>query len=149
MTKENLNDAEILTVAEQTRINHGVLLQALREMLHAANAETTVEGQRRNEIINLTIGDAAKDPRLLQALRELVAFASGKGELTEARGEQIYELANSDLPIESILANDENSSDADLTEFLMEAFDMRRVEAVEHVKRREYLQRYLMPVRTR
>lgn len=148
-TQTQDNRADALTEREQRRVNHGVLLQALRETMHAANAETTLSPVRLAEIEALCTDAVAKDEVLLQALREMVAFTKGTAELTEARGEKIFHLANVGGPIEDILANDENSSDEELIDHLVTAFEMRRVEAVEHVKRRDYLQRYLPPVAPR
>lgn len=143
------NSPSSLTEAEQTSINHGVLLQALREIIHAVNAEVVLQPARVAEIRALLVSDTAKDVKLLQALRDLFAHADGTANVSESRGEQIYELANSYLPIEDMLCNDENSSDEELIDHLVECFGMRHIEAVEHVKRRDYLQRYLMPVAAR
>jgi hypothetical protein len=88
-----------------------VWLQALREIMHASNAETTRSAVRLSEIEKLCIDVTAKDEVLLQALREMVAFIKGTAGLAEARGEKIFHLANVSGLIEDILANDENSSD--------------------------------------
>ena len=149
MTKENPNDAEILTEAEQTRINEGILLQALRETIHALNAGTALSAERTAEIQALAETDAAKDPELLAALRTMVGQAKDGNYIPEDYAEKIFALANSSPAIEGMLCNDENSTDEELTEFLMAEFGMRRVEAVKHVERRSYLQRYLPPVAAR
>lgn len=143
------NSVSALTETEQTRINHGVLLQALREVIHAANAEVPLPPTRVTEIRALLVSDTAKDAELLRALRELFAHADRTANVSEARGEQIYNLANAYLPIEDMLCNDEDSSDEELIDHLVKCFGMRRIEAVEHVKRRDYLQRYLMPTASR
>ena len=53
-----------LTETEQTRINHGVLLQALREIIHAAKAQIVLPLARVTEIRALLVSDTAKDPVL-------------------------------------------------------------------------------------
>lgn len=139
----------ILTETEQRRVNHGVLLQALREVLHAANAGTTLAPSRTTEIQGIAADPAAKDEVLLQALRDMLEFTSGQAQLTEARVQKVFHLADCGGPIEDILCNDESSSDEELIDHLVMAFEMRRIEAVEHVKRRDYLQRYLPPAAAR
>lgn len=143
------NSLSALTEVEQRRINHGVLLQALREIIHAASAGTQLKPERAAEIALLAADDIAKDIRMVKAIREMLNVLSSSNKLTMGRMDQILDLADSPAPIEAVLCNDETSSDEELAEFLVRRFTMRTVEAVEHVKRREHLQRYLMPVAAR
>lgn len=143
------NSLSALTEVEQRRINHGVLLQALRETIHAAGAGAKLKPARSAEIAQLAADDIAKDICMVKAIGEMLDVLSSSTKLSMGRMDQILDLANSPAPIESVLCNDEVSSDEELIEFLLTRFNMRRIEAVEHVKRRDYLQRYLMPVAIR
>ncbi|MBK4736112.1 hypothetical protein [Noviherbaspirillum pedocola] len=137
-----------LTAEETARVMAGLHLQALRELLHAANAECILKPAQRAVIEHLAAVDLPSDPVILQGLRDMVAYCNG-AVLAEARGEQIFAIANTESAIEGILANDESSGDEELAQFLAQEFGMRIEEAIEHVKRRDYLQRYLPPVSSR
>ncbi len=83
------------------------------------------------------------------ALRTMVCKAKTGNYIPEDYAEKIFDLANSSPSIEGVLCNDESSTDDELADFLVAEFNMRRAEAVKHVERREYLQRYLMPAAAR
>lgn len=84
---------QTLNDEEKARVMAGLHLQALRELLHAANAECILKPAQRAVIEHLAALDLPSDPVILHGLRDMVAYCNG-AVLPEARGEQIFEIAN-------------------------------------------------------